>query len=99
MFTGNGVSGVFNGKFEESAGLRLLVGSLWFAILLASIAGLRWPGFFAPVLPIQIIYKLIWLLIFILPLWLSGQPYPGGISAVFVGIVIIYPVLFWMAWQ
>jgi hypothetical protein len=97
MVAGSGVAGVFEGKVAESAGLRLMVGSLWLAILLASLAGLRWPAFFAPVVLIQIVYKATWLAAFVLPLWQAGQPIPGGITAVFVGIVIAYPVLLWMA--
>jgi hypothetical protein len=97
MFFGGGVATVFEGKVAESAGLRLLVGSLWLAILLASIAGLRWQAFFAPLLVVQIIYKAVWLIAFILPLWLNGQSIPTGISAVFAVIVITYPLLLWMA--
>ena len=39
---------------NESAGLRLMVGSLWMAILAASTLGFLYPRFFAPVLLIQI---------------------------------------------
>jgi hypothetical protein len=99
MFLGGGVSTVFEGKVAESAGLRLLVGSLWMAILVASIAGLRWQAFFAPLLVVQIIYKATWLTVFVLPFWLNGQPIPAGISIVFAAIVIAYPVLLWMAWR
>jgi hypothetical protein len=97
MILGGGVTTVFEGKVAESAGLRLMVGSLWLAILLASVAGLRWPAFFAPVVLIQVVYKATWLAVFILPLWLNGQPFPGGISAVFLAIVLTYPVLLWLA--
>ena len=97
MLLGNGVGSVFEGKVEESAGLRLLVGSLWCAILMASIAGLLWPAFFAPVLLIQIVYKALWLIVFIMPLWLASKPFPVGISLVFVMIVVSYPVLFWLS--
>jgi hypothetical protein len=90
MFFGGGVSSIFEGKVAESQGLRLLVGSLWTAILAASIAGLLWPAFFAPVILIQVFY-------FVLPLWMAGKPIPGGISFVFASIVITYPVMFWMA--
>jgi hypothetical protein len=50
MLFGRGVEAVFEGRVEESAGLRLMVGSLWAAILLASVFGLSRPLFFAPVL-------------------------------------------------
>jgi hypothetical protein len=100
MFAGPvGGQGVFQGQVPESAGLRLLVGSLWAAILLASIAGLRWPGFFAPVVLIQIVYKALWLAAFVAPLLLSGRAdaVPWGIATVFAAIVLVYPLLFWRA--
>jgi hypothetical protein len=95
MFVGGGVERVFENKVPESAGLRILVGSLWLAILVASLAGLRWPAFFAPVLIIQIFYKSVWLLAFIVPLIRAGQPIPVGISTVFSLIVLVYPCLLW----
>jgi hypothetical protein len=97
MFLGAGVANVFEGRVPESAGLRLMVGSLWLAILVASVAGLVWPAFFAPVILIQVFYKLTWLIVFILPLWRAGLPYPMGISGVFAFIVVTYPVAFWLA--
>ena len=95
MFRGRGVTGVFEGVVDESAGLRLLVGSLWVAILVASIAGLSVPRFFAPVLLIQIIYKALWLAVFVGPLIATGKPWPTGISTCFALIAISYPFLFW----
>ncbi len=103
MFLGSGVGGVFEGKVDESVGLRLLVGSLWLAILAGSIAGLWAPRFFAPIVLIQIFYKSFWLLVFVLPLLMSGRPgdVPWGISITFMAIVLIYPILFWLSrtWQ
>ncbi len=97
MFFGGGVASVFEGKVEESIGLRLLVGSLWSAILLASVAGLYAPRLFAPVVLIQIVYKSLWLLAFVLPLILSGKSgaIPWGIATTFILIVLSYPILFW----
>jgi hypothetical protein len=97
MFFGGGVANVFEGKVDESAGLRLLVGSLWTTILAASVCGLFQPAFFAPVILIQVFYKALWLAAFIAPLWLGGKPIPFGISAVFAFIVVSYPVAFLMA--
>jgi hypothetical protein len=97
MLIGCGVARVFEHKVPDSAGLRILVGSLWLAILVASLAGLRWPAFFAPVLPIQIFYKGVWLLAFILPLMRASKPIPVGISVVFALIVVAYPCLLWAA--
>jgi hypothetical protein len=97
LFFGGGMAAVFEGKVSESDGLRLMVGSLWTAILIASVAGLIWPTFFAPVIIIQIIYKSLWLLAFVLPLFMAGQPIPVGVVGTFAIIVASYPVLFWMA--
>lgn len=101
MFFGRGVAGVFQGAVDESTGLRLLVGSLWFAILCASAAGLKWPEFFAPVILIQIVYKTLWLAVFVAPLVLNakGAAVPWGIAATFAAIVLTYPVLYWLAWR
>jgi hypothetical protein len=97
MFLGGGVASVFEGKVEESAGLRLLVGSLWFAILACSIAGLAMPKLFAPLLVVQIIYKSLWLFVFVAPLVAAGRSgdVPWGISASFIAIVATYPFLLW----
>lgn len=97
MFLGGGVVSVFEGKVDESAGLRLLVGSLWFAILACSAAGLAMPKLFAPLLVVQIIYKSLWLLVFVAPLVAAGRgsDVPWGISASFILIVATYPLLLW----
>jgi hypothetical protein len=99
MASSNGVARVFEGRVDDSTGLRLLVGSLWFAILLGSVAGLRWPDFFAPLILVQIVYKSTWLALFVLPLVANGRSgdVPWGISVTFMAIVLIYPLLFWKA--
>jgi hypothetical protein len=68
MLFGGGTVRVFEDRVAESVGLRVMVGSLWVAILLASIAGFAWPRFFAPVLLIQTVYEALWLALFIVPL-------------------------------
>jgi hypothetical protein len=93
----SGVTNVFNGAVNESPGLRLLVGSLWLAILVASIAGMFQPKFFAPVILIQVFYKAMWLLTFVLPAIQSNKTVPTGIGVVFLLIVMTYPILFWFA--
>jgi hypothetical protein len=97
MFFGRGVSDVFAGRVDESLGLRLLVACLWSAILLGSIAGLCWPRFFAALLPVQIVYKSLWLALFIVPLaQRSGwDAVPKGISLTFLIIVLTYPFILW----
>jgi hypothetical protein len=80
----------------ETPGLRLLVASLWSAILAASVVGLFAPRAFAVVLLIQVFYKAVWLATFVAPRWQSGEPVPVGISLVFVAIVVTYPLLYWV---
>ena len=97
LILGGSSGAVFQGRVDESEGLRLLVGSLYVAILLASIFGLLFPAFFAPIILIQIVYKSLWLLIFVLPLITRGEPIPTGIASTFAIIVLTYPFFFWMA--
>ncbi|MEP2102857.1 MAG: hypothetical protein ABJP02_06090 [Parasphingorhabdus sp.] len=103
MFVGSGVASVFEGKVDESTGLRLLVGSFWLAILVGSTAGLFAPRFFAPIIVIQIFYKSLWLLVFVLPLVMAGKSdqVPWGIATTFIVIALSYPILFGLsrAWQ
>ncbi len=97
MLLGSGVANVFQGTVVESSGLRLMVGSLWFAILVASVAGLIWPSYFSPLLIVQVIYKSVWLVLFVLPLWRAGETVPAGITMSFIIIVVTYPILLWLA--
>ena len=97
MFFGRGVTSVFEGKLDESAGLRLLVGSLWFAILACSAWGLWQPRLLAPLLVVQIIYKSQWLAAFVVPLVAAGRAasVPWAITVCFLAIVLTYPFLLW----
>jgi len=81
------------GKFPESEGFRTILGSLWTAILIGSMLGLLYPVPMSPLLLIQIIYKTLWLLVFVLPRLLSGRrrEVPWGISLTFFVIVVSYP--------
>ncbi|MEM9500864.1 MAG: hypothetical protein AAF941_03355 [Pseudomonadota bacterium] len=96
MFISGGTAGVFEGKVTDSEGLRLLVGSLWLAILLGSVAGFVWPFVFAPLLLVQIVYKATWLTTYVWP-HRDDPGIPIGISVIFLGIVLAYPLLLWMS--
>lgn len=89
----------FQSQVENSDGLRLLVASLWFAIFVLSIAGIFQPEAFVPVLLLQVIYKLVYLIAYVLPTararGLNGIP--QGLSLSFVLIVIAWPVLIALA--
>lgn len=80
------------GKFPESEGFRTILGSLWTAILLGSILGLFYPLPMSPLLLIQVIYKSLWLLVFVMPRLLKGNvsEVPSGIALVFLVIVLTY---------
>jgi hypothetical protein len=81
------------GKFPESAGFRTILGSLWTAILIGSVLGLFYPVLMSPLLLIQVIYKTLWLLVFVLPRLFAGRSgeVPWGISLTFLVIVVSYP--------
>ena len=93
MLRETGVNAVFQRSVADSHGLRLLVFSLWFAILLSSAAGLFAPAIFAPVILIQIVYKSSWLLLFVLPAMRRAERVPTGIALTFAAIVLTYPLL------
>lgn len=84
------------GHFPESAGWRTITGSLWTAILVCSIAGFFNPIVFAPILFLQVIYKSIWLIFYVLPRLKdenSRKEIHWGITVSFLLIVIFYPIL------
>jgi hypothetical protein len=84
---------VFQDKFPESAGIRTILGSLWTAILIGSVIGLFHPVSMSPLLLIQVIYKSLWLVVFVVPLLVRGQAnsVPWGIAGTFLFIVLSYP--------
>lgn len=95
----SGTAGVFQGKVTDSDGLRWLLFSLWSAILLGSVVGLFEPVRMAPLLGVQIVYKALWLALFVWPLWRAGgtAAIPLGITAVFIFIVVVWPWFLWAA--
>jgi hypothetical protein len=97
MYRPTGTIEVFRNTVPESAGLRLMVASLWTAILLASIFGLARPDAVKLVIPLQVIYKSIWLATFIAPKLTNGNrsEIPVGIATTFLLIVLTYPVIYW----
>jgi hypothetical protein len=84
---------VFQGKFPESTGTRTILGSLWTAILVASCLGLFYPVPMSPVLIVQIVYKSLWLLVFVLPRLIlgRGREVPWVVAVMFLVIVLAYP--------
>lgn len=86
-------------KFPENEGYRTILGSLWTAILIGSGVGLVFPVTMSPLLLIQVIYKSLWLLVFVLPRLRTGRigEIPWGIAATFAVIVVSYPWV--IPWQ
>ena len=80
-------------KFPESEGFRTNLGSLWTAVLIGSVLGLFFPVTMSALLLIQVIYKSLWLLVFVMPRLLKGKisEVPSGIALVFLVIVLSYP--------
>lgn len=101
MLAGGGRSLVFENKVDWSDELAGLVGALWTAILLASIAGLVWPRLFVPLLLVQVIYKSLFLAMVIVPLARQGGigAVPMGLSISFALIILTYPLAIWWAWK
>jgi len=81
------------GAFTESAGWRMLAGSLWIAILACSVFGVLWPMGFLWLLVFQVIYKSVWLLTYALPRLIDGRrsEVPAGIAGSFAIIVLLWP--------
>jgi len=81
------------GKFPESEGFRTILGSLWTAILIGSVLGLFFPITMSALLLIQVIYKTLWLLVYVMPRMLKqrSKEVPWGIALTFLVIVVSYP--------
>jgi hypothetical protein len=82
---------ISDGTFPESAGWRTLVGSLWGAILIGSILGLRSPMVFSPLLLLQLIYKSLWIAVYVIPRVGNPNEIHWGITIIFGLIIISYP--------
>jgi hypothetical protein len=98
FFGANGPSvEAFEHRVADSQALRLLVASLWFAILACSVMALWQPQAFTAILVLQVIYKALWLAVFALPVWLSGGVPALGVSLSFAAIVAVWPFFIWRA--
>jgi hypothetical protein len=90
---------VFQNKFTESEGTRTILGSLWTAILIGSCLGLFYPVQMSPILILQVIYKSVWLLVFVVPRLVTGRgrEVPWGVAITFLVVVVSYPwIIPWM---
>ncbi|MEM1294495.1 MAG: hypothetical protein AAGH89_03960 [Verrucomicrobiota bacterium] len=88
---------VFEEKFPMDSPLRLLVGALWFGILVCSVIGLFRPNQMVAILILQVVYKATFLVLYIVPVWRTDgfHSVPAGITICFLAIVLIWPFLLW----
>jgi hypothetical protein len=70
---------VFSGAYAPSEVMRL-VGCLWLAIALLSLAGLWQPLAFTPLLLLQLCYKSTWLVAVALPACRREEPFPRAMA-------------------
>lgn len=77
------VKAMFGWPVEEPLAIGI-VGSVYMAFGILSIFGLRSPLKFAPVLLLQLLYKSIWFIAVIFPLFIAGQ-FPD--YAIFIAII------------
>lgn len=89
----SGTATIFGAGVPDSPPLRLLLASLWGAILVCSALGLIWPRAMIGILAMQVIYKACWLIAFVLPTFLAGMSVPWGPALTFLPIVILWPIL------
>ena len=84
---------LFQGKYPESAGIRTILGSLWTALLIDSAVGLFHPVSMSPLLLIQVIYKALWWLVFVVPRLASGRTgeVHWGSAGIFLFMLLAYP--------
>lgn len=84
---------LFKESLPESDNFRIILGSLWAAVLLCCVVGIAFPVAMSPVLIFQIIYKAHWLLFIAAPRWLSGRKkeVPKRIAAICVATILAFP--------
>lgn len=87
---------IFENSIEYSQLIRL-VGALWFAIFILSVAGLVYPNKMSLVLVFQLIYKSTWLILIGFPAIYKGLEYPKGMTVFFIVWVLV--LLFVIPWK
>lgn len=92
---------VFGAGLIDSPTLRPLVASLWLGVMVCSLVALGMPARFWPLLLFQVVYKAAYLALHVVPLLLRDGvgAIPVGVSVVFAGIVLVWPLFIWQALQ
>lgn len=92
-------SRIFGPQTPDIPSLRLLISALWGAILICSVVGLFQPRPMMAILLLQVIYKATWIILYVVPAARGGQAVPWGPAITFIPIIIIWPLILWMAWR
>ncbi len=66
-----------------------IIGSVFFAFGVLSVLGLRFPLRFVPVLLLQLVYKLAWLIGVAIPLFLQGRLPEGEVPTVIIFVITV----------
>jgi len=87
------------GCFEESTGWRVLTGGLWTGILVLSILGLFQPLVYSPLLLLLLIYKVVWLSVYVAPRLARGESaaIPWGMAVLFAAMAVAW--IFIIPWD
>ena len=97
MLTGTSTGDVFQGTLAESDGLRTLVGAVWCSVMFCSVLGLWRPKFMVPLLIFQVLYKAVWLGVYVVPRAQKGEAFPTQLTVIFGVMVLVYPCVLWYA--
>ncbi len=89
------------GGIADAPALRMLVASLWAGVLVVSALALMDPLRFWPVLLFQVVYKTLFMLLWVVPIWLGRAEgvIPVGPVAVFGFIIAVWPFFIVAAWR
>ena len=87
------IANLLGPSLQADPGSLSLIGSIWAALMICATMGLFFPVAMAPVLVIQLIYKGLWLVLFVLPRWIRGQGegVSWRIAVLFVAYMATYP--------
>lgn len=80
-------------NIADAPALRMMVAALWSGVLVISAIALIEPVRFWPVLVFQVIYKSLFIVMWVLPIWMgrSDGVIPTGPTTVFLFIIALWP--------
>jgi hypothetical protein len=92
FFPRNAATTVFSDTVQPSHAMQIL-GAFWLTVAILSIAGLFNPIIFSPLLLVQLVYKVSWLSVVVVPSFISGRTdtLPKSVVIFFIIWVVILP--------